>query len=66
MKLNKFHYIKRCLMRWDRRFGPEQHKDFHWRIIQKLVNKRFVQKEIIYLYLSLLRSLNPIVIFKAS
>lgn len=40
------------------------HKDFDWRVIHRLINKKFKQFEVIYSPLPILKSLNPTIIFK--
>ena len=40
------------------------HKDFEWRVIQKLINKKFEQLKVIHSPLPILKNLNPTIIFK--
>jgi len=48
--------------------NPKQHlthKNFDWRIIQDLINKKFKQNKVIFSPLPIFKSLNPTVIIKA-
>lgn len=44
--------------------NPWTHKNFDWRIIQRLINRKFKQDKIIYSPFPFLKRLNPTVIFK--
>ena len=43
---------------------PGNHRDFDWRVIHRLINKKFKEIEVIYSPFSFLKRLNPTVIFK--
>ncbi len=46
--------------------NPYTHKNFDWRIMQRLINKKFKEIKIIYSPFPFLKRLNPTIIFKVT